>query len=61
MIWDARLAAISEDVPWQRMGVVDFASEAQALAWLRRSEVATARAITNARVKNLALSVFVRD
>ncbi len=61
LVWDASLTAIAEDAPWQRVVVVDFAREIEALAWLRSMDVNTARAVTNARVRGLALGVFERE
>jgi len=60
LVWDAALTPIEADVPWQRMLVVDFASEQQALDWLRGPDVRTARSLVNARVQNLALALFTR-
>lgn len=60
LVWDAALTPIEEDVPWQRMLAVDFASEQEALDWLRHPDVRTARGLANARLQNLALGLFTR-
>ena len=61
LVWDAPITAIDEDASWHRLVVVDFEREAEALAWVRSVDVAAARALTNARVRKLALGIFVRE
>ncbi len=60
LVWDAQLTPIAQNVHWQRMVVLDFPNEVEALTWLRHAEVRTARAITNARVQDLSLALFSR-
>lgn len=61
IVWNASVTPLIGGMSWDRIYVVDFASEASAYAWLGYIEVGAARSLANARVRNLALAVYVRD
>jgi hypothetical protein len=61
IVWDAPVSALADGMSWNRILVVDFAAQSSAFAWLRHIDMETSRALANARVKRLALAVYVRE
>ncbi len=60
LVWDEPSRVLIGGEPWNRLALIDFASEGQALDWLRQPEVADARAIANSRAQELLISVYSR-
>ena len=61
VVWNTAVTPLEGEGTWDRIFVVDFATEVLAYAWLGDIEVETARSLANAEVRRLALAVYVRE
>lgn len=61
VVWDGPIQTLSMGQSWEHMFVVAFANGKQASAWLRSTEVATARKIANAQTRGLSLALYLRQ
>ena len=60
VVWDTQTQPFEGQARWSRVLAVDFASVDEALAWLRVKTMETERAVVNAGVRDLSLSVYER-
>lgn len=58
LVWDATPIVLAGRERWDRAFVVDFERAVEARAWLRDPDVATLRAIVNARVQRMTVSLY---
>ena len=58
IVLDTSIMALGEDMPFQRLVLMDFESPAAALNWLRTRQMVTERAVLNANLNDLAVAIY---
>jgi len=61
VVWRAPVASVTQDTRWQEILVIDFASEKEALGWLRSESMRMQRDVTNADLADLMIAIYTRD
>lgn len=61
VLWDTYVDSLTKQkTQWDRLLVVGYEHEQQALEWLRKADVTTARLIVKANARNLAVAIYSR-